>query len=895
MVRKNTLKKLLVSILIFLTLFNFLVSIGGPTGIVLANDPDQTDIETIESNAETLINARNNGITGILTWLLKIIVIGMASTFQIETFFIADSAGNNGSVTSAFVTPLDIFFNRFTLTDINIFTTDGLSPDGLVYKIRSNAAMWYFIFRAIALAILLIMLIYDGIKLLASNLADERAKYKRLMVDWVVSLVLVMFMHMIIIVAININQILVGVIEQAAGAANVSNIMDQLMTAAFSDNYLIGMASTIVYVLMVVQTIIYLFIYIKRFLVTLFLVIISPIIPITYSFDRANGGTAKALNGWLREFMYNVFVQLLHCVIYVVIVGVALSALASQSSVSGLEDIGAGVIAIFSMLFIRKAEALLREILGFNKATTVSSHNSIVNSAVNIGATGVAMAAGGAAAPGITNARFGQNISNTNNNNTNNSWLSNASNYVYSKIGNITNNFGNPNDIAGGKLPDLMNSNDPSKDAQENAPLSEADSAPQLPASTEGAGTGTVMPPPMAIPIIAGTGSETQKSMENLQKAIEESQRNENKNIEKNERNEKNSRTERTEYINLNGNKGEGDKPEKDQFDELKEKLDEIENNIKEVMNMQKDLDELEKQLKDEGKDADIDTIKNNIDKIMLEADSQSAMDYANSLDGQEKDYALQYIQFKQLDSDLDTQVDNFIDQAREQGLDLSKDDEAALMAGGSIAMKALNRIKDNNSIESNVENDESEETEEIQLPDVEIENVLNESTKTDLGNNRTVRDETMKNLKLLELFEGKAIIEGELTDEALNNFNIEVLTKVKQGSYSESNFKAAEDKVKKEGNAAVRRLEEFKRHQSEANARALSPAGKEYAKLMLEAEQAGMVLTAVREVSEQNIEFTKNVRTETIRNEYGQNLHVPSNRTNDVLQNLNGRKANNG
>ncbi len=39
------------------------------------------------------------------------------------------------------------------------------------------------------------------------------------------------------------------------------------------------------------------------------LIIIAPLITITYSMDKMKDGQAQALNTWMREFMFNVLIQ----------------------------------------------------------------------------------------------------------------------------------------------------------------------------------------------------------------------------------------------------------------------------------------------------------------------------------------------------------------------------------------------------------------------------------------------------------------------------------------------------------------------------------------------------------------------------------------------------------
>jgi hypothetical protein len=40
-----------------------------------------------------------------------------------------------------------------------------------------------------------------------------------------------------------------------------------------------------------------------------FLILISPLITISYAIDKMGDGRAQALNNWFKEFIYNVIIQ----------------------------------------------------------------------------------------------------------------------------------------------------------------------------------------------------------------------------------------------------------------------------------------------------------------------------------------------------------------------------------------------------------------------------------------------------------------------------------------------------------------------------------------------------------------------------------------------------------
>lgn len=61
-------------------------------------------------------------------------------------------------------------------------------------------------------------------------------------------------------------------------------------------------------------------VYFKRLLEVGFLISISPLVTITYSIDKVGDGRAQAYKAWLTKIIYNIFIQLIHAIVYVVFI-----------------------------------------------------------------------------------------------------------------------------------------------------------------------------------------------------------------------------------------------------------------------------------------------------------------------------------------------------------------------------------------------------------------------------------------------------------------------------------------------------------------------------------------------------------------------------------------------
>ena len=214
-----------------------------------------------------------------------------------------------------------------------------------------------------------------------STVASDEAKYKKMLKDWVVSIALLFVLHYIMIFTINFNNILVDIVGHTRESVNnrtvgtigttienmtdddLSNTYDDALNAllanSFSISFSAGFGSAIIYVILVGVTIIFLIMYIKRMLTIGFLIIIAPLITITYSIDKMGDGKSQALNAWLKEFIFNVLIQPFHCIIYVVFADIAMDL------VIGDRTLASAVLAIIMIIFIF-VPAILQEIESFN-------------------------------------------------------------------------------------------------------------------------------------------------------------------------------------------------------------------------------------------------------------------------------------------------------------------------------------------------------------------------------------------------------------------------------------------------------------------------------------------------------------------------------------------------
>lgn len=262
----------------------------------------------------------------------------------------------------------DTVFNRIPLFDADYFTSDSNDSD-FNKAIKESVAVFYYITKTIAVLCGLIMLIYLGIRMAISTIASEVAKYKDMLKDWLVSMILIFLMPYIISI---INMISGGLVQIFAGLCpktfeqnlvlQVFNLIDQ--TSGWS-----YVAVVLMYLVMTFYQIKFFLMYINRMLAMGFLIIISPLITVTYSTTKTKiagkGGKAPMFDKWFKEYTVNAFLPPLHAAIYMVFM------------VSACEIFTvAPLLAVLFFMGLSRAERIVKNILGMRKMTSIHSMSS---------------------------------------------------------------------------------------------------------------------------------------------------------------------------------------------------------------------------------------------------------------------------------------------------------------------------------------------------------------------------------------------------------------------------------------------------------------------------------------------------------------------------------------
>ncbi len=302
------------------------------------------------------------------------------------------------------------------------------SSQNIAADLSGTISRWYVGIRNIALVAMMIVLLYIGIRMLISTLASDKAKYRQLLQDWIIGLLLLFLMHYIMAFSVTLVQKLTDIvsasIDENAFAVKFPVDNNGKIVEWFNENDMTYMlydesgnclgnedgtqdvnkddvafvlyptnllgklrldlqfdtggwgyvGYSICYLVLVFFTVYFTFQYLRRVLYMAFLTLIAPIVAVTYPIDKINDGSAQGFTKWFREYIFNLLIQPMHLLLYFILV------------TSAFDLAGSNVIySIVAIGFMLPAEKLLRSLFGFEKASTPSAINGAAGAALVMG------------------------------------------------------------------------------------------------------------------------------------------------------------------------------------------------------------------------------------------------------------------------------------------------------------------------------------------------------------------------------------------------------------------------------------------------------------------------------------------------------------------------------
>ena len=234
-----------------------------------------------------------NGIMGILLFIPNLLVaIVLTSIMAFLTILLQDSnkEGGVGEAKSGWMlTPDKIFMNKVPITNIEIFINGNVAEKTKLAGFVNSIASWYRVVFLISIAMLFLILLYLSVRAILLSVAKDIADTKNMLFNWVKSVMILFFMSFIIFTVISLNSTFVSIITQSMinESGILENQVQQLVFGMLMPNFVRMIVSTVILLLLLVQTLSFLAVYVKRLITIGFYILIAPIISVSYALDIA--------------------------------------------------------------------------------------------------------------------------------------------------------------------------------------------------------------------------------------------------------------------------------------------------------------------------------------------------------------------------------------------------------------------------------------------------------------------------------------------------------------------------------------------------------------------------------------------------------------------------------
>lgn len=271
-----------------------------------------------------------------------------------------------------------LIWGKYSMFDINFFENVNSGGTKFSATMSQNTANWYYACRTLAIGISLLVVIYVGIRMSLSTLATDKVKYKKMLADWLMSFILIFVMQYIVIIAIEVSEGIIdflpveeenierNILYEANYSNNPDNPTKGIMGAMEATRGWNVVPLAIMYWTLIYYQLKFFILYTKRVLVVSILLILSPLITVTYAIDKVGDNKAQGYQNWFKEIMINIFIQPLHAMLYLVFFTTA-------GKIAEL----APLLAILFLMALSRGEKIVKNIFSMRGLSSISSIGSM--------------------------------------------------------------------------------------------------------------------------------------------------------------------------------------------------------------------------------------------------------------------------------------------------------------------------------------------------------------------------------------------------------------------------------------------------------------------------------------------------------------------------------------
>ena len=282
----------------------------------------------------------------------------------------------DGGNTMKIYTIEDLFFNRIPLLDANFFseTAGGkeIKEGSTIDIIRKVVKLWYISFRNVAIVVIAIVIIFAGVRMAISTVAQDKANYKNMLVSWTKAMVIVLLMHIFMYAIQYFNARMLEILQDSLankyGAevdpdtgqpiGNTGQVYNTIVKRAFDVRYKVGIPGAIMYLVLTIYFVRFCFIYVRRYAGLMILTILAPLIAIKHAVLSLKGKSSNEFGKWLGDYTTTTFLQSIHALVFLTLVTTAIDL--------ALVNIGGFVVALLMLHAVTHITVLATQIFNFN-------------------------------------------------------------------------------------------------------------------------------------------------------------------------------------------------------------------------------------------------------------------------------------------------------------------------------------------------------------------------------------------------------------------------------------------------------------------------------------------------------------------------------------------------
>lgn len=246
-------------------------------------------------NGQASIDIADDSVNSLLKNSIKFFNIFPTSLRWILRLMTADDNPADPTINDKYGKDFSIqktVFGKIRMFDVNFLHRDS-NEDSLQRVIKDKIAQFFYLVRNLAIALMLIVLIYTGIRMAMSTVVSSKVRYKTMLKDWAVSFVILMTLQFFMVLVLEIGSVASNLCESVMNdmiededECKIEERLFEQATMSTSKKWSI-IVPTILYWLLTYYQIKFFLMYCRRLLTMGFLVVIAPLITVSYSIDKA--------------------------------------------------------------------------------------------------------------------------------------------------------------------------------------------------------------------------------------------------------------------------------------------------------------------------------------------------------------------------------------------------------------------------------------------------------------------------------------------------------------------------------------------------------------------------------------------------------------------------------